>query len=65
MQIFTIHCSGMRLIKETHIHTEWIWNNTYQKLQKQANSFSTKDVSMKSYNENEQLYLETDMFSVR
>ena len=44
--------------------SEWMWDNTYQKLYKRGNSLIKKYGSMAFYNEKEQLYLEMDMLGV-
>ena len=40
------------------------WNKTYKELYDKTNSLIEEDISMKSYNEKEPLYLETDAVGV-
>ena len=55
-------CEPLR--KLTSCKSAWTWNESYQQTYNKAKSIIKKDMCMKFYNENKELFLETDASGV-
>ena len=55
-------CKPLR--KMTSCKSSWTWNESYQQIYNKAKSIIKKDMCMKFYNENKELFLETDASDV-
>ena len=55
-------CKPLR--KLTSCKSAWTWNESYQQIYNKAKSIIKKDMCMKFYNENKELFLETDALGV-